>query len=187
MVFASNNSGKLEEIRKIFGGNILSLSDKGIFVDVVEDGNTFYDNAKKKALEIYNLCGEPVIADDSGLCINCLDGFPGVNTARFLGDVRDEDRNNYILKEVNLFDDLSAYVVCCLVYYDGVELISFEGILEGNISNFARGSNGFGFDSIFEIDGVTLAEMSVDEKNLISARRNAVVGLKSELVRKGIL
>ncbi len=87
MIVATNNKGKLEEIRKILSDyKIYSLKDKNLDIDVVEDEDTFIGNAKKKAIEIYNILHEETIADDSGLCINCLDGFPGVMTHRFLGD-----------------------------------------------------------------------------------------------------
>ena len=102
MVVATNNKGKLKEIKKIFNDyEIYSLKDKNIICDIDEDGNTFLENAKKKAKYIYELIHEEVIADDSGLCINCLDGFPGVNTHRFLGDnATDLDRNEYLINEI---------------------------------------------------------------------------------------
>ena len=85
MIFASNNKGKITEVKKILKGfEIYSLKEKDIAVDVVEDENTFEGNATKKAKEIYNLAKEETIADDSGLCINCLNGYPGVMTHRFL-------------------------------------------------------------------------------------------------------
>mgnify|MGYP002868775505 CR=1 FL=1 len=87
MILASNNKGKLEEIRKILDDyKIYSLKEKNIDVDVIEDQDTFFGNAKKKAMEIYDIAQEPTIADDSGLCIDCLNGFPGVMTHRFLGE-----------------------------------------------------------------------------------------------------
>ena len=94
MILASNNKGKLEEIKKILSEyEIYSLKDKNIDVDVEEDQDTFIGNATKKAKEIYETAKEPVIADDSGLCVNALDGYPGVMTHRFLGDdATDEDR-----------------------------------------------------------------------------------------------
>ena len=183
MILASNNKGKLEEIKKILlDYKIYSLKEKGINVDVVEDGVTFLENAKKKAIEIYDVCHEGVIADDSGLCINCLDGFPGVMTHRFLGSASDRVRNEYLIKEVNKYDDRSAQFVCNLVFYDGVNLIIGEGVLEGFISRECRGSNGFGFDEIFELpNGLTLAELSSNEKNLVSARYLAANDLKKKM------
>ena len=87
MVFATNNIGKIRELKDIFGeGNIVSLDEVGIKIDVLEDQDSFYGNASKKARELYALINNPVIADDSGLCIDALDGFPGVFSHRFLGE-----------------------------------------------------------------------------------------------------
>ena len=183
MILATNNKGKLEEIRKILNEyEIYSLKDKNIDIDVIEDSDTFEGNAIKKAKEIYNIAHEDVIADDSGLCIDCLDGYPGVMTHRFLGDVSDEERNQYLVDEVNKYDDRKAKVVCSLVYYNGVDTIVGTGILEGYISNSCRGSNGFGFDPIFELpNGKTLAELTPEEKNEVSARALAANDLKNKL------
>lgn len=184
MILASNNKGKIEEIRKIFKGyDIYSLKDKNIDIDVIEDENTFVGNATKKAKEIYALTGEATIADDSGLCINCLNGFPGVMTHRFLGeDATDRMRNEYLINEVNKHEDRSAQFICNIVYYDGKDIIVGEGILKGSISKECRGNNGFGFDEIFELEnGKTLAELSSQEKNNISARYQALIDLKNKI------
>lgn len=184
MILATNNKGKLEEIRKILTDyKIYSLKDKNINVDVEEDKDSFLGNAMKKAKEIYEISHEETIADDSGLCINCLGGFPGVMTHRFLGnDATDRMRNEYLINEVNKYEDRSAQVVCNLVYYDGEKEIVGEGILKGFISKECRGNNGFGFDEIFELpNGLTLAELSSDEKNSVSARSLAINDLKKKL------
>lgn len=183
MVIATNNKGKLEEIRKILNKEVFSLKDKNIDVDVVEDADSFQGNATKKAIEIYNICHEPVIADDSGLCIDALDGYLGVMTHRFLGEnITDEQRNDYLINEVNKYEVRSAKVICVIVYYDGIETIVSEGVLNGSIAKEKRGNNGFGFDEIFELDnGLTLAELSSEEKNKISARAKALENLKNKL------
>lgn len=183
MVFASNNKGKLKEIRGILGDDIKSLNDLGINIDVIEDQDSFYGNASKKAKAIYDVCGEAVIADDSGLCIDYLDGFPGVMTARFLGeDASSDDRNNYILDKLEGVSNRKCEVVCCLVYYDGSREVVATGSIDGNISLECRGENGFGFDPIVELsDGRCLAELSSLEKNSISARYLAARKLKSML------
>ena len=186
MILATNNKGKLEEIRKILTDyKIYSLKDKNINVDVEEDKDSFLGNAIKKAKEIYEISHEETIADDSGLCINCLDGFPGVMTHRFLGDdATDRMRNEYLINEVNKYQDRSAQVVCNLVYYDGEKEIVGEGVLNGFISTECRGNNGFGFDEIFELpNGLTLAELSFEEKNRISARSIAINALKKKLIK----
>lgn len=185
MIVATNNKGKLEELKKIFNEfQLYSLSEKGIDIDVVEDEDTFYGNALKKAKEIYELVNEPVIADDSGLCITAFNDWPGVFTHRFLGEnATKTDRNNAILDKMkDLKEERDAKVVCNLVYYDGVNTIIGEGIINGKISLSRRGENGFGFDEIFEIEnGKTLAELTKEEKNKISARALAAYDLKQKI------
>lgn len=183
MIFASNNKGKLREIKDIFYEyDVKSLKDVNLDVDVIEDKDTFYLNAQKKAKEIYSYIKEPVIADDSGLCINAFDGWPGVLTHRFLGENKsDLDRNNAILDKMKNIVNREAKVVCCLVYYDGIKELVGVGEIDGVISDSIRGDNGFGFDSIFELNGKTLAELSSDEKNMLSARKKAAEDLKNKL------
>lgn len=189
VIVATNNKFKINEIKSIFSEDtIYTLKDKKIDKEVEEDADTFLRNAKKKAHEIYNIASMPVIADDSGLCVNALNGFPGVMTHRFLGEnATDKDRNEYIINEVKKCDDKNAKVVCELVYYNGEDTIVGEGIIEGNITNSRRGDNGFGFDEIFELlDGRTLAELTPEEKNKKSARFLAAKDLKEKLEQKGI-
>ena len=184
MIFATNNEGKLRELKEIFGDkNIISLKEIGVNIDVVEDQNSFYGNARKKAIEVFNLVRIPVIADDSGLCINALNGFPGVMTHRFLGaNKTDKEINDALIKACSNLKDRSAKVVCCLVYYDGVNEVVETGEINGNITLEARGINGFGFDPIFELDdGRTLAELDSDTKNICSARYLAAKKLKKSL------
>ena len=184
MIFATNNEGKLRELKEIFGDkNIISLKEIGVNIDVVEDQNSFYGNARKKAIEVFNLVKVPVIADDSGLCINALNGFPGVMTHRFLGaNKTDKEINDALIKMCSNLKDRSAKVVCCLVYYDGVNEVVETGEINGNITLEARGINGFGFDPVFELkDGRTLAELDSDTKNICSARYLAAKKLKKSL------
>lgn len=184
MVLATNNKGKLREIKEILNEyEVKSLEEVGVTVDVVEDQNSFYGNALKKAKEIYKITHEPVIADDSGLRILTYNGWPGVMTHRFAGEeANDDDRNNAILNKMINVEDRKAQVVCNLVYYDGSNEVVGEGILSGNISLERRGTNGFGFDDIFELaDGRTLSELTNEEKNDVSARKLAAEDLKSKL------
>lgn len=184
MILATNNKGKLKEIREILiEYQVNSLKDKNINIDVIEDQNTFLGNARKKAIEIYNIAHEDTIADDSGLCITALNDFPGVLTHRFLGEsATDKDRNEYLINEANKHDDRSAKVVCNLVFYNGKDIIVGEGILNGFISKERRGKNGFGFDEIFELpNGMTLAQLNPEEKNEISARAIAAKDLRKKL------
>ena len=169
IVVATNNKGKLKEIREILTHyELLSLEDVGVDIKVNEDKNTFKDNSLKKANEIFKLINIPCIADDSGLCIDIFDGFPGVETARFLGDkATQEDRNKYILEKMKekSGEERNAKVVCDIAYVDDNNTIVVEGIIEGKISREERGKNGFGFDNIFELeDGRTLAELTTEEK-----------------------
>ena len=186
MIIATNNKGKLKEIKEILSGyKIYSLKDKNIDIEVEETEDTFLGNAKKKAFEIYSISNEETIADDSGLCINCLNGFPGVMTHRFLGEnATDKMRNEYLINEVNKYNDRSAQVICNIVYYNGIETIVGTGVLNGTISRECRGENGFGFDEIFELsNGLTLAELNKEEKNEISARAIALNDLKKKLMK----
>lgn len=187
MILATNNKGKLKEIREILTEyKIKSLKEVGISVDVVEDQDSFQGNALKKAKEIYELAQEAVIADDSGLCISALDGWPGVMTHRFLGEeATDEERNNAILTKMENTQNRTAQVVCNLVYYDGINTLVGQGVLTGKIPTTRRGNNGFGFDDVFELEnGKTLAELSSEEKNEVSARRLAAEDLKAQLLIK---
>ena len=188
MIVATNNKGKFEELKKILKNyELYSLKEKNIDIDVEEDQDSFLGNASKKAKEIYNITNEEVIADDSGLCINCLDGFPGVNTHRFLGDVTDKERNEYLINKVDEYENRSAKVVCVLVYYDGKNIIVGEGVIDGYISKTRRGTNGFGFDEIFCLpNGKTLAELTPEEKNEISARNIAASDLNKKLLSRRI-
>ncbi len=184
IVFASNNNGKLREVKAILSEyNVFSLRDLNIDVDVIEDCDTFYGNALKKAREIYEIVKMPVISDDSGLCIEGLDNFPGVLTHRFLGDdATDSDRNNYLINETNKIDNRKASFICEVVYYDGVNTLSSRGILEGVIAKFARGDYGFGFDKILELPNTkTVGELTDDEKNEVSARKEALVKIKEKI------
>lgn len=183
MIFASNNKGKIREIKSIFQDEeIISLKEANVDIDVVEDADSFYGNALKKAKEIFELTNTAVIADDSGICIDAFDGWPGVLTHRFAGEeATEEERNIIMLDKVNTQDNKNAKVICNLVYYDGTDIVVGEGILKGTIVS-PRGTNGFGFDPIFELEsGKTLAELTSEEKNITSARYLAALDLKNKL------
>ena len=186
IIVATNNLGKLKEIRAILDNyEVISLKDLNLSIDIVEDGKTFEENALKKAREVFKITKIPAIADDSGLCINVLEGFPGINTARFLGNnASDNDRNNYILEKLKDKKELErkAEVVCDIAYVDEKNEYVVEGIIKGRISYQKRGNNGFGFDSIFELEnGKTLAELKDYEKNNVSSRKIALEKLKNLL------
>ncbi len=186
MIVATNNKEKLKEIKQILKKyKITSLKEKNITIDIKENEKSFYKNAKKKAKIIYELTKEETIADDSGLCINILNDFPGVMTHRFLGnDATDSDRNNALLEKMKEYkkEERKAKVVCVIVYYNKNKIIKATGILNGYIAKEKRGKNGFGFDEIFELEnGLTLAELSPEEKNKISARYLALKKIKEKL------
>lgn len=186
MILATNNIGKLKEMKKILADfEIISLKEAGIIHEVEEDQDSFYGNASKKAREIYEISKIPTIADDSGLCVDAFNGWPGVYTARFLGEKSTkEERNQAILERLahSRKTDRTARVMCYLVYYDGKAEIVGVGELVGKIAQEARGKEGFGFDEIFELEnGKTLAELSPEEKNKISARYLATLDLKEKL------
>ncbi len=186
MIFASNNKGKIREIKSIFQDEeIISLKEANVDIDVVEDADSFYGNALKKAKEIFELTNTAVIADDSGICIDAFDGWPGVLTHRFAGEeATEEERNIIMLDKVNTQDNKNAKVICNLVYYDGTDIVVGEGILKGTIVS-PRGTNGFGFDPIFELEsGKTLAELTSEEKNITSARYLAALDLHKKLSTK---
>ena len=189
IVVATNNKGKLKEIKEILNEyELLSLEEIGANIKVEEDEKTFKGNALKKAKEVFKVTNIPCIADDSGLCIDVLNGWPGVETARFLGkEASQEDRNKYILEKMKgkTGKERKARVVCNIAFVDENDEIVVEGVITGRISEAERGNNGFGFDSIFELDnGKTLAELSEEEKNEVSSRRIAIEKLKKFLEDK---
>ena len=191
LIIASNNAHKIYEIKKILSGKfdeILSLREAGVSHETVEDGSTFMENSLKKAREIAEITGCAALADDSGICAHALDGAPGIYSARFAGEYKgqeSDDRNNALLLE-KLADksDKSAHYTCAmaLVYPDGREVCA-EGYMYGSITDSPRGTRGFGYDPLFIPDGEsrTVAEMSDDEKNLISHRANALKLLLSKI------
>ena len=189
IIVATNNLEKLREIRQtITSYEIVSLKDIKCHIEVEEDKYTFAENALKKAKEIARVTNKICIADDSGLCIDVLNGFPGVKTARFLGKEKtQEERNDYLLKKLKEVkkSKRTACVITCiaLVEANGKEKV-FTGILQGRIAEDKRGKNGFGFDEIFELEnGQTLAEISLEEKNRISSRSIALKQLEKYLAK----
>lgn len=186
LIIASNNKHKIKEIKKMLGdkfSEILSLREAGIDHETVEDGETFHDNAYKKAREIAEIAGCAALADDSGICAHALDGAPGVYSARFSGGT-DDDNNALLLEKLRDKDDKGAHYTCAmaLVYPDGRAVFS-EGYMYGTITDTPRGSRGFGYDPLFIPTGEirTVAEMTDDEKNAISHRARALAELLSKI------
>jgi len=187
IIFATKNGGKFREVKKLFDSTdieLISLKDFDNIPDIDENGNTFIENATIKAMEIYKIFKRPVIADDSGLSVEALNGAPGVVSARYAGeDASDKENNFKLLKELEKFEEpYKAKFVCASVYYNGKELISACGEMHGKIIKEARGSNGFGYDPLFVPDGyiLTNGELELSEKNKISHRAKAF----NELIKK---
>lgn len=193
LIIASNNAHKIREIRQILGPHfdeILSLSEAGICHETVEDGCTFMENAVKKASEIAALSGAAALADDSGLCVDALDGAPGIYSARFCGHHGDDAENNRTLlarmrqAAAQGRTGCGAHYTCAiaLVYVDGTT-VTAEGYLYGHLLTAPRGTGGFGYDPLFVPEGQerTLAEFTDEEKNAISHRARALAALLQRL------
>ena len=188
VVIATNNPGKIKEIKVILKDyEILTIKNINCKIEVKENQDTFEGNAMKKAKEIAEALKMPAIADDSGLCIDILKGWPGVHTARFLGEnATQEQRNNAILEKMKEKPERTARVRCCMAYYEEGNFILGKGEVEGKIAIQKRGKNGFGFDEIIELpNGKTFAELTLDEKNQISHRKLALQDLKENLQKFG--
>ena len=186
LVIASNNAGKLREIREIMDGSdieVLSQREAGCEFEAEETGTTFKENARIKALAAMNATGLPAAADDSGLEVNAMDGGPGVYSSRFCGDRSYAEACREIIGRVEGHADRGARYCCAVVccFPDGREISCF-GTTEGEIARTLRGSGGFGYDPMFLLpDGRTMAELSEEEKNAISHRGKAFRQLLSKL------
>lgn len=193
LLVATRNRGKLKEIRAVLDGlveELLCIVDLPDLPETVEDGATFIDNALKKAREACQASGLPVLADDSGLVVDGLDGRPGVLSARFAGpDANDAANNRALLAELALLPMASrkAAFVCVMafVHPDGDEHI-FQGMVSGRILDGLRGEGGFGYDPLFLVDGFqqTMAELSLEEKNHISHRGQALSAFRNYLQQR---
>lgn len=181
LAIATNNQHKLQEIRAILGDSfeeLLSLKDLGIDVDVEETGSTLEENALIKARAILALSGIATLADDTGLMVDALRGAPGVYSARYAGEEHDDAKNRaLLLKNLDGVKDRSAHfaTVIALCYPDGKTLTA-SGHINGEILLSERGTEGFGYDSLFfstEL-GKTFAEATQAEKNSVSHRGRAL-------------
>ncbi len=189
IIAATKNKGKVKEISEILGGlgfEIISQEEAGYDVDVFETGDTFEKNALIKARSIAMLCDSPVLADDSGLCIDALDGRPGVFSARYAGEhAANSEKIQKVLSEMEGVTDRSAkfVTVAAFIFPNGKEIIA-RGEVKGEITLEPKGENGFGYDPIFfshEL-GKTFAEATDEEKNSVSHRGRAmhILGAKLE-------
>ena len=190
IVFATGNEGKMKEIRMILsdlGIPVVSMKEAGISADIEENGTSFEENALIKAKAICGLCGEIVLADDSGLEIDYLNGEPGIYSARYMG----ED-TSYDIKNQALIDKLAgvpdekrtarfACVIACAMP-DGRTMTS-HGAMEGRVAYEIKGENGFGYDPILYLPecGCTSAELTLEQKNELSHRGKALRLMKEKL------
>lgn len=185
IIMASGNKGKIREAQEILKEyKIIPMKEIGIEIDVEEDQETFEGNAiKKSEIIAKELNGKACLADDSGIEIECLDGFPGVYTKRWHVGT-DRERNLAIIEKLKNVPKEKRKIkfITAMAISDGNNTISSVEYIEGYVAEYVRGDNGFGFDEIFELEnGKTLAELSEEEKNEISARRKALEGLKNKI------
>lgn len=185
LAVASKNPDKIREIEEVLGP--LGLVDEIVrgleWEDVDETGETLEENALLKARAVCEATGLPAIADDTGLEVDALGGAPGVRTARFAGpDASYADNVSRMLEVMDGVENRTARfrTVVALVFPDGAE-ITVEGSVEGAITRSARGTEGFGYDPVFEVGGRTLAEMTADEKHHLSHRARAIRALAKYL------
>ncbi len=187
LVVASKNPDKILEIEDVLGkAGVAGEIVRGLeWPDVDETGETLEENALLKARAVVEVVGLPTVADDTGLEVAALDGRPGVRTARFAGeDATYADNVTRLLREMDGVADRRATfrTAVALVMPDGSEIV-VDGSLDGVIAETARGDDGFGYDPVFEVEGRTLAEMGVSEKNKVSHRARALRSLADVLVR----
>lgn len=187
LVLATRNEGKTEEIRALlaeFPVDIKNLTDFGPTPEIEEDGQTFEDNAVKKARFIAKILGFPALADDSGLMVEALGNGPGVRSARYAGEeASDADNNAKLLKELEKVENRTAAFACVIAIAVpwGPALI-YEGRCEGIITNEQVGTKGFGYDPVFYYPPLqkTFAQLSTEEKNRVSHRGQALRQLRDE-------
>lgn len=182
IVLATKNKHKIEEITHALNGcgiEILSLNDFPDMPDVIEDGLTLEENSYKKAKEIFEYAKIPSLADDTGLEVDFLNGAPGVYSARYAGEECSyDDNNNKLLKALDGVETAhrTARFRCVMTFFTSDKIEVVAGVLPGKIREEKTGTNGFGYDPIFQPDGFNkvLAEMNMAEKNAISHRGQAV-------------
>ncbi|MBM9501463.1 RdgB/HAM1 family non-canonical purine NTP pyrophosphatase [Leptospira sp. 201903071] len=189
LALATNNAHKVKEVGSILkelGVQILTPKDLNVSFDAEETGSTFSENALIKARELFNLTQIPSIADDSGICVAALDGAPGVYSARFGGEgLDDKGRALLLLEKLKGNPNRRAYYSCVIAFVDGKTERTFEGKCEGTISEEydTIGKNGFGYDPVFIFPKFQkpFSQVSDSEKNQVSHRKEALIGLLSFL------
>lgn len=181
IVFATGNPHKLEEINAISKGSGIEFVIPPKDFNPVEDGETFEENSYKKAKEANRVTGMPSLADDSGLCVEALNGAPGLYSARYAGT--QQEKIDKILKELEGKNNRNAKFVCVMTLLDesGNILHISKGECHGSIALSQSGKNGFGYDPVFIVEGgdLTMADLSEKEKNIVSHRGRALVDMLS--------
>lgn len=180
LIIASNNKGKIREYKELLepmGYEVLSQSESGIDLEAEETGTTFAENSAIKARAIFDMAKCAVLADDSGLCIDALNGEPGVYSARYGGLETDSERTALVLEKMkNVPEEKRGAHFACAIHFikENGEEISVLGKVEGSIGYEPKGENGFGYDPIFMVDGRSFAEHSSEFKNKVSHRGDAL-------------
>ncbi len=181
IILATNNQGKVNEMKSKLDKEVFSLKDLNVDIDIIEDGSTLLENATIKAKEIAKLFpNDIIIADDTGLFVESLNFEPGVYSARYAGeDCNSEDNIDKMLLNLENNDNRNAYFETVIVVYKEGKYFDFSGKLYGKITVERQGSDGFGYDSIFYTDvfNKTLAQITKEEKNMISHRAKAIESL----------
>ena len=184
-MLASGNAHKIREISEMLPEfKVVGYKEMGFNEEIVEDGLTFYENALIKAKTVSKALNLPALADDSGICVDALNGQPGIYSARYAGDGDDKHNNQLLLKNMEGKTNRKAKFVCCMVYYKpNGEIITATGETHGEIMQNEQGENGFGYDPLFfSYDlNMCLGVADAQEKNTISHRYRAIVGLKEKL------
>ncbi len=188
IVLATTNKGKTREINELLKGfpiEIKNLNDFGPIPEVIEDGKTFDDNAYKKASFTARVLGYPAMADDSGLCVEALDGAPGVYSARYAGEnAKDADNVNKMLDDLKDKENRNASFKCVIsIAVPTGAALTYEGECQGVITQEPAGDNGFGYDPLFFYPefNKTFAQLSIQEKGSVSHRGKALKEIADEM------
>lgn len=187
LVLATRNQGKISEIRKLlldFSIEIKSLQDFGPISPIQEDGETFEENAYKKAHLTAKMIGFPVLADDSGLMVDALDGRPGVHSARYAGEKASDKENNLKLLEAmkGVKNRKATFKCVIMIAVPSGPALTYDGVCDGEITHEMKGDHGFGYDPVFYYPPLkkTFAQISLEEKNRVSHRGKAMAQLRGE-------
>jgi len=184
LYLATQNKHKIEELSALLGNRFIikSISELGVVDDIPETGKTLAENSRQKAQFIADRFGVTCLSDDSGLEVDCLGGLPGVFSARFAGEPKNDLANsNKLMVEMSQYADRSARFVTVLTFHQNGQFYQFEGEIRGEIMLSPRGNQGFGYDPSFqpENESRTFAEMTLSEKNLIAHRARALHKFKT--------